>query len=161
MQHPAALRGAPQARTSAFTLVEVTLSVGVLAVALVSLMGLLPVGLANFRQAMTNTIESQIVQSISNEVLQTKFGNLDALSKQEYVYGNDGKPLEKAPTAAEPAIYTAHVSLRPLDNLDAYPVKMQSGGARNEAYNVFIEITNATAPNQKTTYSVIVADNNI
>jgi uncharacterized protein (TIGR02598 family) len=147
--------------TRGFTLVEVTLSMGVISVAMVSVLGLLPVGLTTFRQAMTNTVESQIVQGLSNDVLLTNFDNLQDLAGEEYDFDNDGRPIKSGGTAGNPRIYTARMILRPMNNPQRYPVNLRSDGARDEAYDVQIEITNHSVKGQKTLYSVIVADNNI
>lgn len=143
-----------------FTLVEVTLSVGVLSIAMVSVMGLLPFGLSTFREAMTNTVESQIVQGISNDILLTEFDQLPGLVEKELEYDNDGRPLGVGNASGRP-VYTARIVLQALDDPTKYPVSLQSAGARNEAYNVLVEIRNHTMPDHTTQYSVIVADNNL
>lgn len=61
---------------AAFTLVEVTLAIGVVAVAFVALFGLLPGGMGMFRQAMGITIGSQIAQRVLNDAQQTDFDTL-------------------------------------------------------------------------------------
>ncbi len=56
-----------------FSLVEVTLALGVFAVAFLALFGLLPRGLEIFRQAMGVSIGAQIAQRVINEAQQTDF----------------------------------------------------------------------------------------
>lgn len=60
-------------RQSGFSLVEVVLAVGVIAFAFVAILGLLPAGLTQFRQAMDNSIASQIAQRIILEAQQSDF----------------------------------------------------------------------------------------
>ncbi|XHR28392.1 MAG: Verru_Chthon cassette protein B [Chthoniobacteraceae bacterium] len=61
---------------NAFSLVEVTLAIGIVAFAFVSILGLIPVGLANFRSAMENSIESQIIQQVASDLQQSNFSDL-------------------------------------------------------------------------------------
>jgi uncharacterized protein (TIGR02598 family) len=67
----------------AFSLVEVVLSIGIVAFAFVPLMGLLPLGLDFSRQAVDTTITAQIAQQLKNEALQTDFTLLSTLDKDE------------------------------------------------------------------------------
>lgn len=60
----------------AFSLVEVTIAIGVVSFSLLAIMGLVPVGLTTLRAAMDQTVESQIVQAIGSEALLTPFGQL-------------------------------------------------------------------------------------
>jgi len=60
----------------AFSLVEVTIAIGVVSFSLLAIMGLVPVGLTTLRSAMDQTVESQIVQSIGSQALLTPFGQL-------------------------------------------------------------------------------------
>lgn len=61
---------------SAFSLVEVTISIGIMAFALVGIYGLLPTGLNVFRQALNTSVSSQIIQRVLNEVQETDFNQL-------------------------------------------------------------------------------------
>jgi uncharacterized protein (TIGR02598 family) len=60
-----------------FSLVEVTLAVGVLSFALVALFGMLPVGLQVFREAVDTTAQNQIMQKLTTLAEQTEFTKLD------------------------------------------------------------------------------------
>ncbi len=60
-------------RQQGFSLVEVTLSIGVIAFAFVALMGLLPTGLSVFREAMDTTVTAQIAQRITSELQETDY----------------------------------------------------------------------------------------
>lgn len=142
-------------RRSGFTLIEVTISLGIVAFAMVSLVGLLPAGLSNFRTAMSQTIESQIVQGLSEEIALTDFANLTDLEGKKFTYDNSGISTR----AGDPAtIYTATVKLEAVDSLSSFPVRLQDSSARNEAYNVRIQISRANQPQQINQYSLIVAN---
>jgi uncharacterized protein (TIGR02598 family) len=141
--------------SSGFTLVEVTISLGIVAFAMVSMVGLIPAGLSNFRSAMSNTIEAQIVQALSEDVASTDFANLPSLANQKFTF--DSRGVETA-ADGKLAIYTASVVLQPLDDLASFPVKLKDAAARNEAYNVQILISQVGLPGQVSKYSLIVAN---
>lgn len=63
-----------------FTLVEVTVAIGITAFAGLTVLGLLPVGLSNFKQAMNATVTSQILQRVATDVGQANFDTLAASS---------------------------------------------------------------------------------
>jgi len=63
----------PQA---AFSLVEVTIAIGIVAFAFISVLGLIPTGLNDSRQAIDATVGSQIMQRVVNEAQQTDFDQL-------------------------------------------------------------------------------------
>lgn len=145
----------------AFTLIEVAFSLGIVSFALVSIMGLLSFGLTTCRNAISSTVESHIVQAISNDILLTDFANLASLADRTYAYDNEGRLVT---AGGDSVIYTTKVTFQPLDNLQSFPVKLQSvdgSETHNEAFNVLIEITDRTRPDRKTKCSIIVANNNI
>lgn len=59
-----------------FTLIEIAIAVGILAVALVALLGLLPGGMSNFRKAMDTSITAQISQRILHDIEQAEFNEV-------------------------------------------------------------------------------------
>lgn len=61
---------------AAFTLVEVAIAIGILAVALVALLGMLPVGMNNFRKAMDTSVTAQIAQRILHDMEQAEFNEV-------------------------------------------------------------------------------------
>jgi type II secretory pathway pseudopilin PulG len=66
----------PNQPRQAFSLVEIALALAILAVALVSLLALMPAGVGNHQKAMDLTITSQIGQAILAEAQQTEFSDL-------------------------------------------------------------------------------------
>jgi uncharacterized protein (TIGR02598 family) len=60
-------------KLQAFSLVEIAIAIAVLAVAFVALIGLVPLGLTNFRDAMDTVIGSQIAQRVITDAEQTDF----------------------------------------------------------------------------------------
>ena len=57
----------------AFTLVEVTLAMGILAFSLVAILGLLPVALQAVSKAMNLSVQARILQASQTELLSTPF----------------------------------------------------------------------------------------
>ena len=62
--------------SAAFSLVEVTLAIGVMGFAFVAIIGLVPVGLSNFRQTKNVSVASDIAARILSELQDTPFTNL-------------------------------------------------------------------------------------
>lgn len=63
-------------RRHGFSLVEVTLAIGIMAFAFVALFGLLPTGLGTFRQAMDTSVGAHIAQRIAGELQETDYFTL-------------------------------------------------------------------------------------
>lgn len=61
---------------SGFSLVEVTIALGIVSFAFVTLLGLMPVGLNVMRQAMDSTTEGMIVQQLAGQARMGAFTNL-------------------------------------------------------------------------------------
>jgi len=95
---------------AAFSIVEVVLTIGIVSFAFVGMFGLLPVGLNTFRQAMDNSLGSQIVQRLVNEAQQTDYTELikiTAGAPSVRYFDDQGNEL----TADKDYIYTAEVSV--------------------------------------------------
>lgn len=63
-------------KAAGFTLVEVSIAVGILAVAMVALLGLMPAGMTNFRKAMDVSTTAQIAQRILLDMEQADFDRI-------------------------------------------------------------------------------------
>lgn len=103
------LRGGKQG----FSLVEVTIALGVTAFALVALFGMLPTGLNLFRSSMDTSIKSQIVQELNSEALLADFTDLIELSKtdpQLRYFDDNGKDVTEI-GGESASIYTAQVKV--------------------------------------------------
>jgi uncharacterized protein (TIGR02598 family) len=64
--------------TAAFSLIEVTLAIAVLATVVVGMMALMPSGMARFQAAMDITLSSQIAQRVITDAEQAEFDKLTA-----------------------------------------------------------------------------------
>ena len=98
-------RGRRRSHPAAFSLVEVVLALGVVSFGLISLMGLLTVGLKTFHDAMTTTTEAEISQQISNQLQLANFSTISTNTQPTYYYFTE----EGVSTNAANAIYTAQV----------------------------------------------------
>jgi len=79
--------------TRAFSLVEVTLALGIVLFGLFTVTGLLPVGLASLDETITRTTEGQIVQRIGAELRLIPYAELAALSGRTRYYDQEGELL--------------------------------------------------------------------
>ena len=68
---------------SGFSLIEVTISIAITAVALVSLMGMLPAGMRIMREAGDRAIETRIHQQVLSELQLTEWDKRDAFDSKK------------------------------------------------------------------------------
>lgn len=118
---------------SGFSLIEVTLALGIISFVLVSLLGLLPTGLSSFRDSMRATVSAQVSQRLIAEVRQADFLGLTAGTQPERYYSVEG--IEVA--AKADAVTSARVTVQ--DNA----VLPGSAGASSNLKLIRVEI----APN--------------
>jgi uncharacterized protein (TIGR02598 family) len=103
----------PRTYRQAFSLIEVVLSLGIIAFAFVAIVGLIPVGLQTFRDSVDKTVETQIVQKLTAIAQQTEFSKLDDVAgasdtAPEYYYFNDeGEFVDDSDKAK--SLYTAAI----------------------------------------------------
>lgn len=116
------LEKAARRKLSAFTLVEVTLSIGIVAFAFLSVFGLLPTGTTIFRQAMDTSVGSQIAQRVFNDAQQTDFDQL-ILDKNDNTIACNATGLKSARyfddqgtevTDATKAVYQVNTRIMPM-----------------------------------------------
>lgn len=65
-------------RRNGFSLVEVAMSLGIVAFAFTALLGMLPLGLNMFRDAVETSVTSRIFERVSGDVQQSDFDTLTA-----------------------------------------------------------------------------------
>ncbi len=110
----------------AFSLIEVTIAMAIAAVALVTLLGLIPQGMDTMREAGDQAIMGRIHQQILNEIQLTPFEDangaslLEKYDKMEFYYDAQGEELsDNRSPAGDPErekgsfghIYSARVSI--------------------------------------------------
>jgi uncharacterized protein (TIGR02598 family) len=97
-----------------FSLIEVTLAIGVISFALLALLGVMPVGMATLRDAMDRTTESQIIRQIGATALLTSYTNLPTqFSGTTFYYDQEGTLLGQSPAGRpEGTRYSAQATLQ-------------------------------------------------
>lgn len=90
-----------RARQAAFTLIEITLALGVVTVAMVGMVGMLPVGMQVFRKAMDLTLETQMVQHVVGEANQLAFTDLPKLESRQFYFDDSGNLVGKESSARQ------------------------------------------------------------
>lgn len=132
------------ARTTASGLVEITLAIGLVAFALVAILGTLPIGLAAIKDAATDTAEAHIVKACSAQALTTPFDQLGtALTGTANYFNYEGLPLAASAPASD-RVYRTEYRLTP----PVYPGALTS--ATNSLQTIQIVITSNTATNRHT-----------
>lgn len=107
-------------RARAFTLVETALALGIVAFALIPLLGLLPIGLQMSHSASDLTLSAQIAQRLAGMVQQSSYSNFQLGSSTlangpadiYYYFDSEGQPLKQTGAGApSSAVYTASIFL--------------------------------------------------
>jgi uncharacterized protein (TIGR02598 family) len=132
-----------------FSLVEVTLAMGLVSFSLVGLMGMLPVGLSNLREAMELQTQARIAQQLAAELQLLPFAEVSGGSYQSSFprhYDEEGSSV----TATE-AIYTV--------TADALAAVELPGGASNpEIRRLTFGIQKKTSPNTTEAFSLVASN---
>lgn len=134
-----------------FTLIETILAIGIVAFAMLPILGLVPVGLNNLREAISFTAESQIIQSLSNDILLTDYDLVVARyggGADVHYYDDEGGQL-LGPDAPG-RVYTARVTLKDV----SAPADASVAPATSKC--AIIELTNLKFPQNGKKYSLIV-----
>lgn len=128
----------------AFSLVEAVISIGIVSFAMMGILGMVPVGLATFRNAMNLTVESSIVQEVAGDLQRTDYADLAATN---LYFDEQGL---RVPGLSHPSrIYSVEVTPpRPLDAATLV--------APTAASTVAIKVQNRAEPAVTNCYSVII-----
>jgi uncharacterized protein (TIGR02598 family) len=144
-------------KSSAFSLVEVVLALGICSFAMIGIVGMIPVGLSTFKGAMETTAQAQIVQALASEVLLTDYQTLTGSTGRTApsFYNEQGMPTEEH---AADCVYTAFVEQQLL----ATPADL-SDNTRNDlsddpAFTLLIHVSNKSNPRQVYTFPLIIAN---
>lgn len=120
---------------SAFSLVEVTLSLGVISFALLSLLGLFAVGFGGMEESMGRSAKAEIAGKLIADAQLSRFDELPPVYDDRYFYFDElGNPQ-----GAE-AIFTAHTKLTPPSSLIGSP---EMAG---NCWTLVVEVTQRTSP---------------
>lgn len=132
-----------------FSLVEVTIALGLVSFSLVGLMGMLPVGLSSFREAMEIQTQTRIAQQIAAELQLTPFQTIsDGTFQTEFprFYNDEGTSV----TAAE-SVYTVTA---------AAPGSLELPGGQGNPNTLLLTfgIGKKTAPDRDEAFSLIASN---
>ncbi len=136
-----------------FSLVEVAMALAIMGFCSVSLIGLLPMGLQSLHEAMGNTIESQIVQNLTNDMLLANTAQLYQNQSEKLYFDDEGVPLTGNAGVPAGTVYTASIDMKVIDKTNS-PAALSS----TSAYNVTVTIVNINNPTQNHLYPVIISN---
>ena len=132
-----------QRRQAAFSLVEVALALGIVAFAMIPVIGLLPIGLASYRKGMDLSVGAQITQRIIDEAQQSDFETLTGNQTSPFAgpvryFSTQGEEL----TAGQPGIiYRVNTRIAPSTALPG--AAGTTGGAANlDIATVTVQVAN-------------------
>lgn len=97
------------AHLSAFSLVEVTLSLGIFAFAILGIVGVIPAGLQASRVATSQVAESNILMQIHSELSRLPFSERENYAAQTFYCDYDGRRLDREAGS----IFTATLQILP------------------------------------------------
>lgn len=123
-------------KQTAFSLVEVTLAIGVVAFAFIGVFGLIPTGLNTFHQAVDASVGSQIAQKVINEAQQTDFDTLTDSANLPQNSGTSAGYSFQGPKVGSPA----------LRYFDEQGNELPASAAGRAIYQVRTRIMPATLP---------------
>jgi uncharacterized protein (TIGR02598 family) len=158
-----------------FSLVEVTIALAVISFSCTCLLGLLAVNVTSFHQAMGNTSEADIVQSISNDLRLNSFSILKtydstlagSVTPPIYYYDHEGTLLpDKTGYFYQATLTVSQVTSQNSPTSLDPTVSPATASSPVAAYNIVVTITNAGDNSIYTqqhphVYSFIVANNGL
>jgi uncharacterized protein (TIGR02598 family) len=134
-----------------FSLVEVTVAMGIVATVLVALLALLPYGMDSIREAKSTQVQSRIANEILSELQVADWGSEPAYSKLKQYdgvtrnYDSEGTLLaDKADKNKQDTIYKVRIEV-PVNE----PVKLRGMGADSGRYVRRATVKIAFAPGDK------------
>jgi uncharacterized protein (TIGR02598 family) len=129
----------PSARTrsAGFSLPEVAMAIGIIAIAFVALIGLLPTGLNTYRAAIDEANETWIMQSLNSMIQTTDFVHIKELdfgtSNEIYYFNEEGTLIDQETFGSSDAAlktrrtYAVKLLVSDLDLPGTTSVKMDHG----------------------------------
>lgn len=78
-----------------FSLVEITLALGIVCFSMLPILGLLPIGLTSLSESATRTGRANIAKELSSELQQISLSEIVNLPSQTYYYDRSGTPVTR------------------------------------------------------------------
>lgn len=130
-----------------FSLVEIVIALGIVSFAMMSIVGLIMVGMNVFRSSIDTSVQTRIAQQIINEAQLSDFGKL--VDYQAYF---DADGAEVSP-GDERRKFLVDVSLGRATN------SLTQIFATNVARDLVVEIRNRSRPDEVRTFSAVMVKN--
>lgn len=154
----------PFSKSTAFSLIEVVLAMGVTSFALLGMVALLPIGLKTQREAADGMTQAQIVQYARNQLELTTFTNLSVWTKTPVYFDAQGLPT----TANDPSqVYQAtfamtNVAFCPNTASSASPIFINTGPQNNNTNAMLVQMTvinrTESGPTATNVFPIVVAN---
>jgi uncharacterized protein (TIGR02598 family) len=151
-------RGQPTRFGRAFSLIEVVLAIGVVSFALLTIVGLLPTGLATMQKAQLLQATANIANQIRGQVLLLSFCStssnaIQQLPQTHYYYTLDGIPVESGDSDV---YYTASFT---TSSISASSAQISDASfSSDNAQTITVTVTYPPGVNNQTnTFSLLVA----
>jgi uncharacterized protein (TIGR02598 family) len=141
MKLPHQLRKKAGAAQRAFSLVEVVLALGVASFGLISMLGLLTVGLKTYHDAISETTETEIAQQMANQLQLAAYSVIATNTANVSYFTQEGQA-----TNAAAAVYCASVSA---------PASLAVRGALSSSTNTLTFIISIWSKNSPQTTNAI------
>jgi len=162
----------------AFTLVEVAIAFAVLAFAMITLLGLLPLALTTFRETKRDTMHANILQYITSAANLTPYTNLSptsttpfAVSTTPWTFDDQGEVIYNGTTTStdtSPVIYKAYITVTANSTntttnpnnealLPGYTFNTTATPSTN-TYLLTVEIVDTDQPTRPTVNTIVVAN---
>ena len=142
---------------TAFSLIEVVIALGIVSFAFIGMVGLIPVGLNDFRESMDTSVGSRIGQQIVNEAQQTDFPVLISAPTIQRYFDEQGTEVKDIGSS----IYTAQVEVAPTTVLpgSAIPATSLATVLIKIAYNPAHQASPFNSNSRYQVYPALVAKN--
>ncbi len=129
-----------------FSLVEVVLAVGIMALGVVTILGLLPHGLEMSRRTANEMAETRIVDQIVGELQNTRWSTVDAMGDQVRYFDDQGLELQSGDQDFNTTVsYVVQVSIPDRDV--RLPSNQALPAANNNLRRVILRMVSAPLPN--------------
>jgi len=133
----------------AFSMVEMALAMAIVSFAMVSLLGLIPVGLKITRDTLDITVQSQVFQLISNQIQLTDYKNMSQWNGQKLYFDSQGLPQ----TDPAKSVFEADLNVQNVST-----DTMSDAISQDNASLVVIKISSIQRPQSNWTTSLIIAN---
>lgn len=135
-------------RPHAFSLVEVTMAIGIVSFALLSILGTFSVGLTTIKDAKKDLTHAQIIAQLTSDTLQTPFEKITPTGDfvGPFFFDQSGRRV----TASTGALYQAKLTVTP-GGVGTYPGAL--AGLDRSAKNVKIVVTSLAAEENNKIYT--------